>query len=186
MNPTDGVIYLASCAVNGLTSDHDLIVSLDLDALYLASQKHMLTAIVGMALRDAGVENKNFKHAIAAAQRKAVVLNHERQMVCNSLSDAGIWHMPLKGSVLKDWYPQFGMRESADCDILFDSSRAADVKGIMEELGYSCESYGGGHHDVYHKKPLTNMQMHVELFAESGETERAFRRNGAPIPNQTA
>ncbi len=164
MNPTDGVIYLTKCTLNGLTPDHDLIASVDLDALYTTSQKHMLTAIVGMALRDAGVEEKNFKHAIAASQRKTVVLDHERLMVCNSLNDAGIWHMPLKGSVLKDWYPQFGMRESSDCDILFDSSRSSDVKSIMEWLGYSCESYGGGHHDVYHKKPLTNMQMHVELF----------------------
>ena len=113
-------------------------------SLYTLSQKHMLTSVVGMALRDAGVEDKKFKHAIAVAQRKTVVLNHEKQTVFEALDEVNIWHMPLKGSVLKDWYPQFGMRESADVDVLFDSSCCADVRELMVSLGYIVEEYGSG------------------------------------------
>ena len=72
--------------------------------------------------------------------------------------------MALKGTILHDWYPKFGMRESADCDILIDKTHEETVREIMMSLGYTVESYGDGHHDVYFKKPVTNMQMHVELF----------------------
>jgi hypothetical protein len=72
--------------------------------------------------------------------------------------------MALKGTVIREWYPKFGMRESSDCDVLFDRTCEEKVKGIMAGLGYEVSSYGYGHHDVYLKRPVTNMQIHVELF----------------------
>lgn len=164
MNSVEAIIYLCKCAVNEQKADPDRIADADLDAVYSFAEKHMLAAAVGLALADAGVQTPKFRQAVAMAKRKTVVLNSERAAVCQALNQAGVWHMPLKGSVLKDWYPQFGMRESADIDLLFDPQREADVKAIMIAQGYEVQSYGDGHHDVYFKKPLTNMQMHVALF----------------------
>ena len=39
----------------------------------------------------------------------------------------------------------------------------------MLGLGYDLKSYGTGHHDVYLKPPVTNMQMHVALFGTGFE-----------------
>ena len=66
----------------------------------------------------------------------------EMASIFAKMRNAGIWYMPLKGTVLKDCYPQFGMREMADHDILFDASRADDVKAIMIEMGYDAKHYG--------------------------------------------
>lgn len=52
----------------------------------------------------------------------------------------------------------------ADQDILYDSSRQNDVMNIMLGLGYSAESIGKSHHDVYHKPPIFNFEMHTALF----------------------
>lgn len=160
----EGVIYLSRCAVNGFVPDTNRVNQYNLDYLYIMAQGHMISAMVGMALKDAGINVPSFNQAIAFSQRKTVILNEEKRKVFEELAKAGIWHMALKGTILRDWYPKFGMRESADCDILFDNTREEDVKNIMLNLGYTVESYGKGHHDVYLKKPITNMQMHVELF----------------------
>ena len=55
----------------------------------------------------------------------------------------------------------------------------------------SIEAYGKRHyHDSFVVEKITGSRLHMYVvdddIAESGETERAFRRNGAPIPNQTA
>ena len=63
MNSSEGVIHLIKCAVNGLLPDKNLISALNLNTLYKESQKHMVTAIVGMALKDVGVETKEFKYS---------------------------------------------------------------------------------------------------------------------------
>ncbi|MBR2732131.1 MAG: nucleotidyltransferase family protein [Clostridia bacterium] len=164
MNSEEAILYLCKCAVRAQTAQRDRIADVDPDEVFALAQKHMLAALVGAALEDAGISTPKFKQAIAMAKRKAVVLAGETAAVCGKLDQAGIWYLPLKGAVLKDWYPKFGMRESADVDILFDPARAADVREIMIGLGYTVQSFGHGHHDVYYKAPLTNMQMHVALF----------------------
>ena len=78
--------------------------------------------------------------------------------------DAGIWHMPLKGAVLKEDYPAYGMRQMSDYDILYDADRAEDVKTIFEGMGFTCESFGKGVHDIFHKEPVSNFEMHRALF----------------------
>lgn len=80
-------------------------------------------------------------------------------------------HMPLKGSILKDWYPKFGMREMADNDILFDATRRQQVRDIFVNRGYSIESYNkSSNHDAYEKQPIYNFEMHVALFHEDCST----------------
>ena len=80
------------------------------------------------------------------------------------LENAHIWHMPLKGALLKEMYPKYGTREFSDHDILFDESRAGDVKAIMEKLGFSSKSFGYGNNDDYIKAPCLHFEMHRALF----------------------
>lgn len=95
-----------------------------------------------------------------------MLLDAERAAIMMQLESAGIWHMPLKGSVLKDWYPKPGMREMADNDILFDPSERERVRGIFRSRGYKIVSFGKGNHDEYEKPPLYHFEMHVSLFHE--------------------
>ena len=65
---------------------------------------------------------------------------------------------------MKEYYPKYGMREMSDHDILFDASRAEDVRTMMERLGFRAEHFGTGNHDCYYKKPVLNFEMHRALF----------------------
>lgn len=71
----------------------------------------------------------------------------------------------MKGIILKDYYPKFGMREMSDNDILCDDSHMADVRRIMENLGFQCTVYDERVDDTYTKSPIA-FEMHRFLFDE--------------------
>lgn len=160
------VVYLAACAVNGTVPDVERVRQMDLETLYQAADRHLLTGITAMALESAGVKDAAFTQAKGKAIRKVAAFDVERAAVLAKLEEAGIWYMPLKGSILKDLYPKIGMRQMADNDILYDAERSEDVRAIMEGLGFSTDEYfGRGVRDHYNKPPVCNFEMHHALFA---------------------
>ena len=162
----DEVIYLCASMVNGEEPDKERVASMDLERLYKAADRHLLTGIVGYALEAAGIYESVFVQAKAKAIRKVVLFDTERAKVLQALDEAGIWYMPMKGSVLKDLYPKIGMRQMADNDILYDASRSDDVRTIMEGLGFTTEEFGISHHDHYNKEPVCNFEMHRIMFTD--------------------
>lgn len=160
----DNMIYLVSCAVKETIPDRERVESMLLTNLYTVADYHLLTSAVAFALESAGIFDPSFAQAKAKAIRKIALMDAEMAEIFSKMEEAGIWYMPLKGTVLKDYYPQFGMREMADHDILFDASRADDVKDIMIGMGYDVEHFGTSNHDCYFKEPVCNFEMHRALF----------------------
>lgn len=161
----DDLAYLAACAVNGQVPEKSRTDGMDLSLVYEAAQNHKLAAAAGMALESAGIRNEAFVQAVAKAMRKNTLLDADRAELTRKLEEAGIWYMPMKGAILKDLYPRFGMREMADNDILFDAERAKDICRIMQELGFESQRFGMFAHDIYHKEPVSNFEMHRMLFS---------------------
>lgn len=159
------MIYLAACAINGKKPKQERIDNLDLPKLFEVCQKHILTACVAYALESAGVKDNDFTQAKEKAIRKNILLDAERRTILQKLEAEKIWYMPLKGSLLHDWYPKLGMRQMADNDILVDSDKMAEVRDILLNSGYVCEHFGQGNHDVYFKEPVLNFEMHSGLFS---------------------
>ena len=169
MSTSESVIYLCSCALNNKTPDPALVKEMDLDAVYTFAERHMISAIVAMALESAGFKDKRSENAIGKAIRKAIIFQNALQEISARMEKAQINFVPLKGSVLKEYYPKFGMREMSDIDILIDADRAEEVKQIMEELRFTTFHFGGAGHDVYHKEPVLNVEIHKNLAASFHE-----------------
>ncbi len=159
------LIYLVSCAVNGAVPEKSRVEKMELEALERLAAFHRMEALAAYALVSAGVQNSFCTEAIDGQIRKEILWDQERQAVYSALNDAGIWYMPLKGSVMKDCYPQIGMRQMSDTDILFDPTRAEAVKDLMESLGYTTVHFDKGHQDDYQKDPFFHFEMHRMLFA---------------------
>ncbi len=160
------VVYLAACAVNGTVPDAARVGQMDPERLYRAADRHLLTGITAMALESAGVKTEAFTQAKGKAVRKAAAFDVERAAVLRKLEEAGVWYVPLKGSVLQSFYPRLGMRQMSDVDILYDASKTAEVRAVMEGLGFSSEGYAAPSlHDHYLKPPVCNFEMHRALFA---------------------
>ncbi len=172
------MIYLVACAVNGVAPEAELVAEMDLDAVYQLARRHMLAATVAPALEAAGTNDERFSKALRHSALKNATMDAEMDVLFAELDAAGIWHMPLKGVVLQHLYPSYGMRQMSDHDILFDAERADDVRAIMEELGFTTEKFAKGCHDVYHKKPVCNFEMHRALFGPaSDESVREYYQN---------
>ncbi len=163
------VIRLSAGVVKGEIPDRKWIEGMDLSLLYKASKQHLLTAIVAYALESAGVYNHAFMQAKAKAIRKLGLMDAEMSVLFEHLEQAGIWYVPLKGTLLKDYYPAYGLRQMADHDILIDAERAEDVKDIMEVMGFTSKHFGAGVHDCYYKEPVCNFEMHRALFGKGNE-----------------
>ena len=111
------VIYLSACALHGVKPDAGRICRTDLNQLYRMCQFHSLTAIVCMALEKTDVflsaepaVVKKWKDAKAKAIRKNMLLDAQREQILAEMERLGIWHMPLKGSILQGIYPKYGAR----------------------------------------------------------------------------
>lgn len=158
------MIYLIYCAVNNNKPQSDKVQNMNIENLYKTAERHMLTAVTAIALESAGVKAADFTQAKGKACRKNAVLDVERNSLFKYLDSKGIWYMPLKGAVMKDYYPKYGMRQMSDNDILFDPEHRAAVREYFEKRGYEIKIYQHGNHDIYLKPPISNFEMHVELF----------------------
>lgn len=139
MNDTaKDLIYLLSCAVNEDKPDTARVQTMNLEQLYRLANAHTLRAAVYISLRSAGVEDRDFQQAYNKAVRKNVMLDVERTAILAEFERRDIWYMPLKGSILKEMYPENGMREMADNDVLYDADKQAEVREVMLSICYRC------------------------------------------------
>lgn len=163
---TCALLHLVRCALNGETPQMDRLAEADLSGVFSLAQRHLLTAACSLSLERAGIVDRRFTEARGKALRKCAAMDVERVALGARLDAAGIWYLPLKGCVLQDLYPSYGMRQMSDTDLLFDAERADEAREIMEGLGFETVSFGEGAHDVYHKEPVCNFELHRTLFGE--------------------
>lgn len=173
------LIYLLGCGINGFVPEHEILCGMDWKAVHQISVRHTLAAAVCMAV-ESGLAAKPFaldatqtqalaywKDAKNKAIRKNMLLDSERTRLADFCESVGCWYMPLKGSILKDLYPHAGMRQMADNDILFDPAFQQQICDWFVANGYTAESVARGNHDVYHKPPVYNFELHTALFNDA-------------------
>lgn len=99
--------------------------------------------------------NQVYLKAIRRCARQKYVLERLGEIFEN----AGVDYIPLKGSVLREYYPEDWMRTGSDIDILV---KKADYKKAAELIaaGIKCESRGV---DGYHSGFVTEKNVVIEL-----------------------
>lgn len=163
------VIYLARCVLNGSIPEKDQLQCGQPDTVLKAAGRHMMSAITAVALESCGIKTERTAQAVGTALRRTLLFRSELSEVERRLNDAEIWFVPLKGIILQNDYPEPGMREMVDHDILIDAAKANDIRDIMEGLGFVTKQFNRSKHDIYFKPPVYNFQMHTCLFRKSRE-----------------
>ena len=180
-NIVRAMMNLISCEVCGREPEKPQCVLTDeeMTKLYRLSKSHDLAHLVGDALIKSGfIENNalkaEFKKQIMLAFFRGEKISYEYDRLKNALSEAQIPFMPLKGAVMREYYPEPWMRTSCDIDILVrqkDSDAAQEV--LTGRYGYTY--HGKGPHDVSLFSPS---KIHVELhygLVEDGRANAAAR-----------
>ncbi len=173
------LIYLIKCVLSDKIPSKTMLDKMNLSSIFAVAHEHSLTAMAAYALESAGIVDERFKEAKGKAVRKTILFEVECSAVLAELEKAGIWYVPLKGNIIKDYYPKSSMREMADIDILCDEYRMSDVKECMESLGFITKSFEhDNNQDVYHKPPVCSFEMHKSLLhPKYGSTRYYYYKN---------
>ena len=152
--------------------------------IYRLSKAHDLAHIAGDALSRAGLLQGE---AVKAFQKWQYLALYRYQRVMHELSELRrlfceeqISFMPLKGTVLREHYPDPAMRTSVDIDILVHPEDLARVKALLiEKLSYRFDLEEG--HDIGFFAPS---ELHVEIhFALCDENDKRTLSLGDPWAN---
>lgn len=143
-----------------------------------AAKASMLTSVLSRAILRSGdafspKEQTAFALGAASALRREKVFAGEREKLYGALSQKKIAFVPLKGILISPLYPEEGMREFADNDILVDKRKLPAVRKIMTELGFSLAGRDGGTLE-YQKPPMLNFEIHTELFPKGSPYHAYF------------
>ena len=140
------------------------------------SKNHSLMALFYKVVMTTKVEIKEeylkkLEQYYLSNMRKYVLFAKEREELFSYLRLNNIPYLPLKGLVLKDYYPDEYVREFADNDIYFKGNDKV-VKKFFVDRDYEVEAFRKSNHDVYLKKPVFNFEMHRSLFGETGDNQK--------------
>lgn len=174
MTPEKVLFSLLRCAACGETvSDavKDACTPETLERVYVLAKGHDLAHMLGqilvpLHLPESKPLSKLTRTTFTAVQRY-VQLNYELKRICDTFEKAQIPYIPLKGAVIRKFYPDPWMRTSCDIDILIheeDLERAAEA--LVEELSYTTD-HKKKYHDMWFFAPNG---VHLELHFSIQET----------------
>lgn len=163
------LIYLIHCALHGQKAEVERVERFDMEKLFTLAKFHSLNAMASFPLEGVVSEEVMgpWREGREKALRKNLLLDLECQHLCGVMERWGIWHMRLKGSVMKELYPRMEMRQMSDQDILFDTTYRKKMRRYMQDRGYNLQGPKDTHHDTYYKPPVYNIELHHTLFAKN-------------------
>lgn len=147
-------------------------VDVDFGALYSLSKSHDLAHIIGAALPKSGIEipkeyEEKFQKQQKLATYRCLGMQIEMERIDNALENAKIPYMPLKGTVIRPYYPAPEMRTSSDIDILVHEDNLEKAVCVFRDvLGYQVGLKST--HDISLFSPSG---VHVELHFSLSEDD---------------
>jgi hypothetical protein len=143
-----------------------------LEKLYLLAKSHDLAHIAGQALSELGLLGEDeisqkLKQSSMEAIYRYIQLNYELRQICRVLEEASIPFIPLKGSVLREYYPEPWMRTSCDIDILVHESILEHATNLLaENLNYQVGEKWG--HDISLFSPSgVHLELHYAVIEDT-------------------
>lgn len=148
-----------------------------LKKIYLLSRSHDLDNVTGSALCELGVlpegnARSAFEKSVMTAVFRCENFKAELADICAEFEKAGIDHIPLKGSVLRSYYPEEWLRTSCDIDVLVkESDLESAVNALIGGLSYKLKQRS--EHDVSLYSPSgVHVELHYSLFSNEDEQSK--------------
>lgn len=152
----------------------------DMKSLYRFANRYDLAHLAADALEKNGMlKDDEISLAFAKKKRMAIYryvkLDTVKNEICEVFEKEKIEFIPLKGSVIREIYPEPWMRTSCDIDILVreeDLERASVV--LREKCGYEQEMKND--HDIsFWSQNRTHIELHYTLIAHKDEMDQILK-----------
>lgn len=171
-------IQLIRYEITDISVDKELLEAVTDDVLksvYTFSVEQDVAYIVGSAISKLGLLSGDIKGAFFNEQLASVYryeqLQHELNSVSQLFEAEKIAFIPLKGSVIRQYYPKPEMRTSCDIDILIhivDMGKASKL--LMEQL--NCKYNDKCSHDISFVMPTgAKLELHFTLCETDSDTK---------------
>ncbi len=167
--PTTSLLFAFLRAAMGFTSpakeETDALPDA-LSALVSLAHRHDLTHLLAEGMRREGIPLTETldKSRLMAVYRYAK-LEYDLRTVIAALESAGIRHIPLKGCVLRAYYPEPWMRTSCDIDILVQETDLDRAERVLSSIGAVKEKIAS--HDVsYRTAGEGHLELHFHLIED--------------------
>lgn len=180
MNNTVKYLFgLLSAAVGGgkLPSANGV----DYDALYEIADRHSVACTVAELIQaDKSCPSevkKKFANKLMMTVQTEANQQYEAEKLISSCEAKGIDIMPLKGFILKNYYPKTYMRSSCDVDFLTPQENIEAVDELIKSQGFELH-YDDGGVGNYIKKPYVVFELHYKLIADASAIARHMEKSG--------
>ncbi len=174
------LLELLRAAVNETVPENPP-VGLDWKVLYALADYHSVagTAYYGiLRLPEEGRPQSDiliqFQKASQLVLGRETMQHFEVQRLLDDFEEAGIVSVPLKGWLLKRYYPRPDMRSMSDVDILIRPEDMDKILDIMKKYGFELERRGENH-DGYRKHPHLYVEIHQALFPSNSPYQPYFK-----------
>ena len=97
---------------------------------------------------------------------RGLIQEYEIQVLLDDMERDGIDCLPMKGWIMRNYYPEPLMRSMSELDVLVREMNSPDMQKWMETRGYTPEHIEQDVHDSYVKPPYMNIELHRRLIDE--------------------
>ena len=147
--------------------------------VYKRASMHDLAHLVGDALDIGGLleEGSEAKKKFVQARDIAVYryrkLQYEQDRVTQLLESEKLRFIPLKGAIVRNYYPKPWMRTSCDIDILLDKENIDAARdALIEKLGYKSDGAHTNHDISLYSPSGVHLELHYDLLDDDRRGEQ--------------
>lgn len=160
----------------------DSLSAKEAETLFALAKTHDLSHLVAFALdqKKISVEEpfgKSLAEKYFAAVYRCEQMKHALKEISSVLEQEKIPYIPLKGSVLRSFYPEEWMRTSCDIDILVhenDLTNAINV--LVSKLGYKTDSERNYHDVSLHSPSGIHLELHFNIQENMDNIDRLLSK----------
>jgi len=174
-----GIIALLKSAITG--NSVPLSESFDIDAAYSIIKAHHIAPLVYTGALNCGIDhNQSAMQQLFQSYVRAIQLSQQQmkelERVFKAFHEAGIDYLPLKGCVMKAFYPQPELRLMGDADVLIRVEQYDRIVPVMKMLGFT-EQKGTEYHFVWVSDYL-DLELHRYLVKSDFKKCHDYFQNG--------
>ncbi len=179
-----GIFFdLLASQLGGRALDGNIADSLSVDmarSVYSLAKSQDMAHIIGNALAgvpslDADIRAKFSKQQLVALMRYEQ-LNFELGVIRATFEEAGIDFIPLKGSVIRDLYPQAYFRTSCDIDILIHEEELDRAISLLTAKNYTVRGEKSFHDISLFSEGGIHLELHFNILENEEKLDRMLSR----------
>ena len=133
------LLELLRCGVNRI-APREKPEDVSWEAVYAFAKRHSVSALAFYALRTRKDElpaalAEEWEEQNAKLLAQYINQEHELSQLCSMFDQEQIPYMPLKGSCIRDLYPEPYLREMSDLDIMVQEKDITAASSIAQTMG---------------------------------------------------